>query len=317
MESHDLHLNIVIYNILIDAFCKDKKLNTVRALFNILSSKGLHPDVKTYTMMIQGLCEEGLLDEAKEFVKIEQNGCLPNDVTYNIVIQGFLGQQKYHEASILLDEMFGRGFSADASTFSLIVDILSTKGQDPALQEVIKKLMPKHTVHTSYAILLDGLCKNGRISKALSLFHVMERNGLDLNVVMYSIIIDAFCKDKKLDTARALFNNLSSNGLHSNVKTYTMMIQRLCKECLLDEAKDLFVKMEQNGCLANDVTHSTIIQRFIGQQKCYEVLVLLDEMIGRGFMPDASTVSLVVDLISTKGQDFALKEMIKKFMAIG
>ncbi|CAL5368056.1 unnamed protein product [Camellia sinensis] len=59
--------------------------------------------------MIQGLCEEGLLDEAKElFVKIEQNGCLPNDVTYNIVIQGFLGQQKYHEASILLDEINGR-----------------------------------------------------------------------------------------------------------------------------------------------------------------------------------------------------------------
>ncbi|GMP25406.1 hypothetical protein CsSME_00002291 [Camellia sinensis var. sinensis] len=182
--------------------------------------------------------------------------------------------------------------------------------------------MPKHRAQPVDNLLNCGLngrmiliSRHARTEKESKLSEC--RNGLDLNVVMYSIIIDAFCKDKKLDTARALFNNLSSNGLHSNVKTYTMMIQGLCEECLLDEAKDLFVKMEQNGCLATDVTHSTIIHRFIGQQKCYEVLVLLEEMIGRGFMPDASTFSLVVDLISTEGQDFALKEMIKKFMAIG
>ncbi|CAL5420023.1 unnamed protein product [Camellia sinensis] len=94
--------------------------------------------------MIQGLCEEGLLYEAKElFVKMEQNHCLPSDVTYNTVIRGFIEQHKCYEALILVEEMVQRGFSIDASTFPLIVDILSTKGQDPALQEVIKKFMPK------------------------------------------------------------------------------------------------------------------------------------------------------------------------------
>ncbi|THF96304.1 putative pentatricopeptide repeat-containing protein At1g12700, mitochondrial [Camellia sinensis] len=141
----------------------------------------------------------------------------------------------------------------------------------------------------TYGILLDGLCKNGHISKALSLFHMMETNGLDLNVVMYSILIDAFCKYKKLDTARALFSNLSSKGLDPNVKTYTMMIQ-------------------------DDVTYNTIIRGYIGQHKCYEALILVQEMVQRGFSIDASNSSLIIDILSTKRQDPTLREVIKKFM---
>ncbi|XP_028115337.1 pentatricopeptide repeat-containing protein At1g62930, chloroplastic-like [Camellia sinensis] len=119
-------------------------LDTARALFSNLSSKGLQPDVKTYTTMIQGFCEEGLLHDAKElFVKMEHNGCLPNDVTYNTIIRGFIGQHKCYEALILVEEMVQRGFSADASNSSLVIDILTTKGQDAAVQEVIKKYMPK------------------------------------------------------------------------------------------------------------------------------------------------------------------------------
>ncbi|CAL5413487.1 unnamed protein product [Camellia sinensis] len=112
--------------------------------FHNLSSKGLQPNVKSYTMMIKGLCEEGLLHEAKElFLKMEQNGCLADDVAYNTIIQGFVRRHKCYEALILVEDMVQRDFSTDASIFPLIIDILSTKGQDPALQEVIKKFMPK------------------------------------------------------------------------------------------------------------------------------------------------------------------------------
>ncbi|KAF5941800.1 hypothetical protein HYC85_019442 [Camellia sinensis] len=77
METNGLDLDIVMI----------KSLTTARALFNNLSSKGLHPDVETYNMMIHGLCKEGLLHEAKElFVKMEQSGCLANDVTHNTII---------------------------------------------------------------------------------------------------------------------------------------------------------------------------------------------------------------------------------------
>ncbi|THG08225.1 hypothetical protein TEA_002202 [Camellia sinensis var. sinensis] len=101
----------------------------------------------------------------------------------------------------------------------------------------------------TYAIMLDGLCRNKNISEALALFHKMERNDLDFNVVMYNILIDTFCKDKKLNTTRALFVNLSSRGLQPNVKTYTMMIQDILSTKGQDPALQEVIKklMSKDG----------------------------------------------------------------------
>ncbi|KAF5940740.1 hypothetical protein HYC85_021907 [Camellia sinensis] len=80
---------------------------------------------------------------------MEHSGCLPNDVTYNTIIRGFIGQHKCYEALTLVEEMVQKGFSIDASNSSVIIDILSTKGQDPFVRKVIKKFMPKdsHGMH--------------------------------------------------------------------------------------------------------------------------------------------------------------------------
>ncbi|KAF5941792.1 hypothetical protein HYC85_019434 [Camellia sinensis] len=209
------------------------------------------------------------------------------------------------------------GLKPDIEAFNAIFTGLFLSSRCSAAQQLFNEMQVVGIIPNSqtYAIMLDGLCRNKNISEALSLFHKMERNNLDLNVVMYNTLIDTFCKDKKVDTARALFDNLSSKGLQPDVKTYTMMIQGLCEEGLLYEAKELFVKMEQNGCLLDGVTYNTIIRGFIGQHKCYEALILVEEMVQRGFSTDASTCPLIIDILSTKGQDPALQEVIKKFIS--
>ena len=66
MEDRGIVPNLVVYNILIDGMCKAKKLEDALKHFGSLSSKSLKPDVKTYTTMIGGLCNESILDEVEE-----------------------------------------------------------------------------------------------------------------------------------------------------------------------------------------------------------------------------------------------------------
>ncbi|GMP77354.1 hypothetical protein CsSME_00033654 [Camellia sinensis var. sinensis] len=140
-----------MHNILIHRFCKDGKLEMAKNLFGKLHSRGLRPNVNTYTMMIGGFCEQGLLGEAKELLMtIEETGCLPNYATYNVMVCGFLKANDYSEANILVEKMIGTGFSVDASTLATIVDLLSAKGQDPTLFQMIKKLVPQDNT--------EGIC---------------------------------------------------------------------------------------------------------------------------------------------------------------
>uniref|UniRef100_A0A2N9GIN2 H(+)-exporting diphosphatase n=1 Tax=Fagus sylvatica TaxID=28930 RepID=A0A2N9GIN2_FAGSY len=111
MSNKGMIPNVVTYNTLIGGFCRvgrpqaaleffDKMraswptsrspdlchlvrwLMTARELFYSLPTKGLQPTVPTYNIMIKGLCQEGLIDEASELLeKMDENGCSPNDRT--------------------------------------------------------------------------------------------------------------------------------------------------------------------------------------------------------------------------------------------
>ena len=109
--------NLVMYNILVDAMCKSRNHKAARKLFSELFVQGLQRDVQIDDTIINGLCKEGLLDEALEaFRKMEEDGCPPNEWSYNVIIRGFLRHRDESRAVQLFGEMRDRGFVADAGT---------------------------------------------------------------------------------------------------------------------------------------------------------------------------------------------------------
>ena len=51
----------------------------------------IQPNVKTYIIMIGGLCNGGLIAEAEKLLmEMEEEGCSPNSWTYNTIIRGFI-----------------------------------------------------------------------------------------------------------------------------------------------------------------------------------------------------------------------------------
>lgn len=60
--------------------------------------------------MINGLCREGLFDEALSLLlKMEENGCIPNAITYEIIIRALFQNDENDKASRLVREMIARG----------------------------------------------------------------------------------------------------------------------------------------------------------------------------------------------------------------
>jgi len=90
--------------------------------------------------MIKGLCKEGLLKEARVlFEQMEENGCLPNHVTYNTIIQGFLQHNEISWAVKYIKMMVDKGFSANATTVTILINLLCTNQTDKTLQDFFQK----------------------------------------------------------------------------------------------------------------------------------------------------------------------------------
>jgi pentatricopeptide repeat protein len=117
------------------------KLEVAKELFSKLFTDGIQPTVQTYNVMIKGLLKEGLSNEAYElFRKMEVDGFLPNSCSYNVIIQGFLQNQDSTAAVQLIDEMVGKRFSADSSTFQMLLDLESH-------DEIISRFMRGSSQH--------------------------------------------------------------------------------------------------------------------------------------------------------------------------
>jgi pentatricopeptide repeat protein len=56
---------------------------------------------------------------------MERDGCPPDCCSYNVIVRGFLQSNSASRAEQLFQEMFDRGFSADALTRTLAADLLS------------------------------------------------------------------------------------------------------------------------------------------------------------------------------------------------
>ncbi|MFQ6643297.1 hypothetical protein Gotur_018594, partial [Gossypium turneri] len=117
--------NILSYNIMINGYCKAKRLDKAMELFHEISQTGLIPDTVTYSTLMQamrnsgvelnivsysilidGLCKTGHIKVAKElFCELSINGLKPNVYAYAIMINGFCKEGLPDEAYQLFRSM--------------------------------------------------------------------------------------------------------------------------------------------------------------------------------------------------------------------
>ncbi|KAK4717620.1 hypothetical protein R3W88_015958 [Solanum pinnatisectum] len=150
----------------------------------------------------------------------------------------------------------------------------------------------------TFTTLIRGLFAENKVKDAVELFKkLLERNREYTDIAFYSVVINGLCKNGKLDEAHAVFEKHCFTGLLPDVRTYNVLINGFCLEQLFDEAKDILRKMEDNGCSPDRVTYNVIVQGFLRCNKISEMTSFMKEMVGRGFSFDAGTAALLVNVV--------------------
>ncbi|KAK8647854.1 hypothetical protein V6N13_121578 [Hibiscus sabdariffa] len=165
------------------------------------------------------------------------------------------------------------------------------------------------------SVLLDGLCKTGKLEEALKLFQAMRNNGLELDIVPYNILINGLCKARHIDVAKELFHKLLINGVKPNVYTYTIMINGLHKERMADEAHQLFKSMRDKDCVPDSCCYNVMIQGLLRNSYTLKATQYLTEMVDNGFSANICTATLFLDLIIRSDKSIMTKQV--QSIAIG
>ncbi|KAL9224620.1 hypothetical protein vseg_000639 [Gypsophila vaccaria] len=152
-----------------------------------------------------------------------------------------------------------------------------------------------------YSILVDGLCKEGCVDKALQLCNLARNRGVSLNVVTYNSLFNGLCREGCLVEAFRLFDALEKNNVFPSEITYGTLIDALVREGFLLDARRLFERMLVENIKPNTHIYNSLIDAYCKFGNVEEALKLLGDLGNNSLMPDRFTVSAVIYGFSFKG----------------
>ncbi|KAF2587299.1 hypothetical protein F2Q70_00037147 [Brassica cretica] len=120
MSLKGLAANTVTYTVFIQGYCLVGKPNVAQEMFNQMGSHNAPPDIRTYNVLLDGLCCNGKVEKLLMVDKVEDafdlfcslfsKGMKPTVVTYTTMITRFCRRGLIHEADALFRKMKQDGF---------------------------------------------------------------------------------------------------------------------------------------------------------------------------------------------------------------
>ncbi|TYG98864.1 hypothetical protein ES288_A10G150900v1 [Gossypium darwinii] len=204
-------------NALISALCKDGKIQEAISVFDLMTQRGIRPDVITYTTLIHAfysiidiLCKEGESSKAIEILKLmTRKGVTPNVFTYNSFIQGFCHSGQWEEVTSLLNRIMN-GVHPNLVTFNSLINALCKENR---IEEAITMLNLMSQGRFTFNSLINALCKEKRTEEAITMLELLSQRGVKLYGVTYNIIIRLYCGQREMNKAKDAFDSMGTRGL--------------------------------------------------------------------------------------------------------
>ncbi|TXG60410.1 hypothetical protein EZV62_014983 [Acer yangbiense] len=203
--------------------------------------------------------------------------------------------------------------SLSASSYNLIIDILSKVRQFDVAWQLIVQMDQNGTVPISSAflILVRRLIAAGLTRQAIRAFQDMkcfvensDNEDDDANVCF---LLDTLCKYGYVRVAVEFFNK-NKHEIKPNVKMYTSLIYGWCKINRIDMAERFLGDMVERGIEPNVVTYNVLLNGVCRKASLHPDVrfertirnaeKVFDEMRMRGIEPDVTSFSIVLHVYS-------------------
>lgn len=213
LESFGLKKNTETMNILLDTLCKENRVEQAREIFLDLKPY-IAPNAHTFNIFIHGWCKINRVDEADWTIQeMKGHGCAPSVISYSTIIQFYCRQYNFNKIYELLDKMKAQGCPPNRVTYTTVMSYL-TKSQlfEEAIQIAERMKMDgcKPDVYFFNAYI-HTLRQSGQVQEALHAFEVeLPSNGLTPNTSTYNTMIAMFCQYGQIESALNLMTKMEN-----------------------------------------------------------------------------------------------------------
>ncbi|XP_051138082.1 pentatricopeptide repeat-containing protein At3g49240, mitochondrial [Andrographis paniculata] len=240
-EDSTVTMNAVAYNYILEALCKNGKLDEALNLFEKMKTvhdppRKLTVNLGSYNIIVDGYCAENRYSEAIEvFNSMGEKRCSPDTLSYNVLIDQLCRNEMFVEAENLYKGMADKNVSPDEYTFTVLMDTCLQENRTDDAAHYFKtmvesKLRPNMAV---YNRLIEGLIDVGKVDEAKFFFEMMLPK-LRMNDDAYKCIMKALFEAGKHDEVLKIVDGM----LREDPNDFTEELEEFVREWLRKEGRE-------------------------------------------------------------------------------
>ncbi|KAJ4820607.1 Pentatricopeptide repeat-containing protein [Rhynchospora pubera] len=220
--------------------------------------------------------------------------------SYNAVLALLVSNGQIPLALSLFDEMRKENIVPTVGTHNVMLKVLCVSGYVDKALRLFRGMAEVDAC--SYNIIIDGLCKNGKLRDAKELFDEMPKRSIEATVMSFTTVIHWFLKSGDVGGAMEMFSEMCKRGISPNKVTYSSLIDGLCKEGQSIMAYDLLNRMIKERISPNGLTYRSLVCGLCKGERLNEAMEVFDRMRLHGKNPDADLFGKIITGLYTSGR---------------
>lgn len=319
LEDMGLERNTETMNVLLDALCKEKKVEVARKVFLVLSPH-IQPDAYTFNIFVHGWCSARRIEEAKWTIEeMKARGFAPSVITYTAVLEAYCKQHNFRMVYEILDWMCSEGCHPNVITYTMIMTSLSKCHMFEEALSVSNRMKSSGCKPDTlfYNSLINVLGNAGYLSEASQVFQVeMPMNGVPRSLATYNTMISIFCQKDRDEDALNVLKEMEAHSCKPDLQTYRPLLRLfLSRRGQADSIRNLLNELINKQSLCLDVdTYSLLIHGLCRVGETDWAYQLFEEMVGSEIVPRYKTWELLLDEAQRKNMEGRV-ERIRSYMS--
>ncbi|KAJ3696902.1 hypothetical protein LUZ61_000607 [Rhynchospora tenuis] len=268
-------------------------------LFDKLETLGFERNVETTNVLLDALCKEGKVNYAREAFLVLKSHIGPNEHTFNILLHGWCKVRNIGEAVRQIEDMKQYGLKPSVITYSTIINAYCHQGNFSEVYDILDFMVsqgcPPNVI--SYTAIMNSLGKSGKIDEALNIIQRMKETRCAPDTLFYNSLLHLLGKAGRWNEAWSIFEvEMELNGVPHSLSTYNTMVAISCRHGIVESALGILRKMEISNCKPDLWSYRPILRLCLRKRDLNnQVWLLLDEIINKhGMSLDLDTYTLLI-----------------------
>lgn len=333
LKKKEDHIDIIIINVLLDSCIAMREPTLTQELFEKVKSGSffpVRPDIVTFNTFIKGCAQMNLFGkayEAFEFMLSERKDVMPNDVTFNSIIDVCVRGKDMSKVWSIIDKMKQCGIKPDNFTYSTIIkginkhpssnsNTTSTLDEeDEAQMDLAFKLFENVRKFNTpdeimFNCLMDACLRFNKFEKMFELYEEMQTLKIKPSSITCGIVIKAYGMTGNLKKALCIYSDMKRDHIEISSITYGCLINACIKNENLNQAFVLYEELSSSKVEMNTVLYTTMIKAYAKSKNIQKVMEVFNRMKqDKSNTPNNVTFNSVIDCF-IKCEEVSLAEKI-------